>query len=63
MKYEDLKGLSGKELAKKQKSMSTELFTLKMKNSLGQVANPMEIRQLRKDLARVHTAASAQAKK
>jgi large subunit ribosomal protein L29 len=58
MKYLDIKGLSPAELSKKKKSITAELFELKMKNELGQLANPLVIRHLRKDLARVNTALS-----
>lgn len=56
MKYQDVKDLSPAELKKKIKSINQDLFEAKMKNSLGQLANPLEIRGLRKDLARINTA-------
>ncbi len=56
MKFESIKDLSIAELAKKRKTLSEELVVTKMKNSIGQLSNPLEIRKLRKDLARVHTA-------
>jgi len=59
MKYTDIKGLSQGELKKKKASITTELFEMKMKNSLGQLSNPVQIRFLRKDLARVNTAMNA----
>lgn len=58
MNYADVKDLSAKELAKKSKAAVSELFTLKMKNSLGQLANPMEIRKLRREVAQIKTAIS-----
>ncbi len=56
MKYVDLKDLAVTELKKKKGSLTQELFDAKMKNSLGQLGNPLEIRKIRKNLARVNTA-------
>jgi large subunit ribosomal protein L29 len=56
MNFKDIKDLSKKELVKKGSSLKEELFQAKMKNSLGQLGNPMEIRKIRRDLARVRTA-------
>lgn len=56
MKFVDIKDLTVEELRKRGKSTREELFELKMKHSLGQVANPLQIRDLRRDLARIKTA-------
>lgn len=56
MKFEEIKNLTVEELRKKAVEMKEELFQLKMKNELGQVGNPLQIRLTRKDLARVNTA-------
>lgn len=56
MKYQDISGLKKEELAKKAKELKADLFQLRMKNSLGQLGNPLEIRYLRKDIARIATA-------
>ena len=56
MEYTELKDLSATELKKKKAAVTEQLFTAKMKNNLGQLGNPLEIRFLRKDLARVCTA-------
>ena len=61
MKYTEIRDLSLVELKKKLQAISEELFTAKMKNSLGQLGNPLEIRFLRKDLARLKTAWTKQA--
>lgn len=60
MKYTDIKGLSRQELLKKKNSLREELFQAKMKNVLGQLTNPVQIRFLRKDVARLETALSIQ---
>jgi len=59
MKFAELKDMTVDELRKKQKAARTELFDTTMKHSLGQVSNPLEIRHLRRDIARVKTALSA----
>lgn len=56
MKYTDIKGLSVTELKKKKAAVTQDLFDMKIKNQLGQLSNPVQIRELRKDLARVNTA-------
>lgn len=56
MKFAEIKDLTVEELRKKSVEMRNELFQLKMKNELGQVGNPLQIRFLRKDIAKVKTA-------
>ncbi|MEK6555718.1 MAG: 50S ribosomal protein L29, partial [Bdellovibrionota bacterium] len=49
-------------LRKKEKSLREELFDTKMKHSLGQVSNPLQIRDARRGIAKVKTALSAKLK-
>jgi large subunit ribosomal protein L29 len=56
MKFTEIKDLTSDELRKKQTQLRDELFETKMKHSLGQVGNPVEIRGRRRDIARVATA-------
>ena len=56
MKYSEIKDFTVEELRKRIKSMREDLFEAKMKQSLGQLADPVEIRRKRKDIARVLTA-------
>lgn len=56
MKFAEIKDLSVVELKKKRAALSKELFDARMKNSIGQLSNPLEIRKLRKNIARVNTA-------
>jgi ribosomal protein L29 len=57
MKYGEIEGMDLKELTKKLKDLRHESFELSMKNTMGQqVTNPMMIRILRRDKARVMTA-------
>lgn len=55
MKAAEVRGMTPEELVKKKREIAQELFILKMKNSLGQVGNPLQIRHMRRDLARVNT--------
>lgn len=57
-KFKDIKGLTQDELNKKLRDMREDLFDMKMKNTLGQVANPLKIRSVRRDVARLMTALS-----
>ncbi len=56
MKFSEIKGLSVNELIKKRVALSKDLFDAKMRHSIGQLPNPIEIRNLRKDIARINTA-------
>ena len=56
MKFVDIKGKTEVELKKDNRKFCEELFELKMKNSLGQLNSPIEIRKKRRDIARVKTA-------
>ena len=56
MKFNEIKGLSADELRKKLAQAKEDLFNSRMKNTLGQLGNPMTIRGLRRDVARIETA-------
>lgn len=56
MKFVDIKGFKKADLIKKTAELKADLFQLEMKNSLGQLGNPLQIRYLRKDIARLQTA-------
>ena len=56
MKYEEIKDLSVVELKKGRADLTNELFQAKMKNSIGQLANPLSIRMIRRSIAKVNTA-------
>lgn len=60
MKYTDIKGLSRQELLKKKASLREELFQAKMKNTMGQLSNPVQVRFIRRDVARIETALAGQ---
>ncbi len=59
MKYSEISKLSLQELTKKQAKLKKSLFELKMKNKLGQLTNPIEIRHSRRELAKIFTAINA----
>ncbi len=59
MNYSEIKDLTVEELRKRSKQLREEMFELKMKHSLGQVSNPIQIRFKRRDLARILTAMNA----
>ena len=56
MKFSDIKELTSGELRKRVVKLREELFEARMKHTLGQLGNPIEIRGKRKDLARLKTA-------
>ena len=62
MKYIDLNSKSAIELLELLKEKKVLLFTLKQKLKTMQLTNPNEIREVRKDIARINTAISAQNK-
>ncbi len=62
MKMSEFKGLAVADLHKKAQQMSKDLFEMKMKHSMGQLTNPVQIREARKNLARVHSAISMASK-
>lgn len=55
MKPTDIKAMKIEGLNAKIDSLQEELFNLKMQNSASQVENPLKIRDIRRDIARVNT--------
>ncbi|AHJ13937.1 50S ribosomal protein L29 [Sulfurospirillum multivorans] len=62
MKYIDLNGKSASELLELLKEKKVLLFTLRQKLKTMQLTNPNEIKEVRRDIARISTAISAQNK-
>ncbi|RYZ81560.1 MAG: 50S ribosomal protein L29 [Proteobacteria bacterium] len=56
MKFTEIKDLSVADLKKKRSGLSDELFQARIKNTIGQLSNPIEIRNLRRDIAKINTA-------
>lgn len=61
MKYSELKDLTREELHQKEAELADELFKLRLRQASTQLENPMRIRQLRRDIARIQTAQRASA--
>ncbi len=62
MKYTDLNEKTAEQLAELLKEKKVLLFTVKQKLKTMQLTNPNEIREVRRDIARISTAISAQNK-
>ncbi len=59
MKYTELKDLTAEELRQKEAELREDLFKLRLRQAASQVENPMRIRLLRRDIARIRTAQRA----
>ncbi len=59
MKYAELSDLTAEELEQKAAGLQEELFKLRLRQAASQVENPMRIRELRRDIARIRTAQRA----
>jgi large subunit ribosomal protein L29 len=55
MKAKELRDLTYEELVRKEGDLKEELFNLRFRLATGQLDNPMTIRAVRKDMARVKT--------
>jgi len=56
MKFEDVKDLSQIELKKRINQRKNDLFQMKMKNHMGELGSPVEIKTARRDIAKMLTA-------
>lgn len=59
MKTKDLQTMSDNELTLKLAELKTELFNLRFSHSTGNLANPMQLRNIKKDIARINTIVKA----
>lgn len=55
MKAEELRQLAVPELKEKLRELREELFNLRFQKSIHQLENPMRIKQVKRDIARVLT--------
>ncbi len=55
MKVKDIRELTNDELNKKLFESKDELFKLRFQLATGQLDNPMRLKQVRKDIARIKT--------
>jgi len=62
-KLKELNGLSDEQLGEKLKDLSISLLKTRFEMKTGHVENPCMIREIRKDIARVKTIATARGKK
>ncbi len=55
MKIKDIRNLSNEELNAKLTSVKAELFNLRFQHATGNLANPMLLNSLKKDIAKIKT--------
>jgi large subunit ribosomal protein L29 len=55
VKPQEVRELADAELATKARELNDELFHLRLRRATSQLANPMKVRQVKRDLARVKT--------
>lgn len=55
MKPKEIRDLNEVELASKLDSLKQELFNLRFQQSTGQIENPLRIREVRRNIARLKT--------
>ena len=55
MKINDIKNLTTEELITKEQQLKAELFNLRFSHATGNLANPMQLHNIKKDIARVKT--------
>lgn len=55
MKIRELKELSTDELKNREVDLADQLFKLRFQKSLGQLDNPMKIKNIRKEISRIKT--------
>jgi large subunit ribosomal protein L29 len=61
MKASELRQLSDEELRKKELDLREDLFKLHFQHKIRSLENPARLREIRKDIARVHTVLTEQA--
>jgi large subunit ribosomal protein L29 len=55
MKASKVREMGNDELQAKEKELQEQLFRLRVQKSLGQLDNPVKVREVRRDIARVKT--------
>ena len=55
MKIDKIKGMSSPELEKELSELKTELFKLRFSLATNGLENPMKIKEVKKDIARINT--------
>lgn len=62
MKPSEVRTMTEDEMTQKEQDLRKELFNLRFQQATGEIENPMRIRTVRKDIARVLTMKSEKAK-
>ena len=55
MKPEELRAMGIDELVSKEQELKKELFNMRIQHSMGQLENPLRMRLVRRDIARIKT--------
>ncbi len=55
MRAKEIRDLTSEEIRQKERELAEELFRLRLRKSTGQLDNPMRLRNLRQDIARLKT--------
>ncbi len=55
MKAKDFRAMTEEELKNKLNELKEQLYKLRFQNALGQIQNPMKIKEVKKDIARIYT--------
>ena len=55
MKADEIRDMTAAERNEQLKSLKEELFNLRFQHATGQLENPMRIREVKKDIARIKT--------
>jgi large subunit ribosomal protein L29 len=55
MKPSEFRAMTGEELTNKEQDLRRELFNLRFQQATGEIENPMRIKAVRKDIARILT--------
>ena len=55
MQAKEIRDLTSEEIYQKERELAEELFRLRLRKSTGQLDNPMRLRNLRQDIARLKT--------
>ena len=55
MKAEQIREMSADDLKAKQKELDEQLFRLRFQKSIGQLDNPLKLRETRREIARLKT--------
>ena len=55
MKASEIRELSDKELGEKLRDLKAELFNLRFQHAINQLENPMRMKEVKKDIARIKT--------